>query len=256
MFQDQQGPVGGYRRPEIFSRRSRYSHAFACSSCRKVYKVVVINAEDTDVLILCLGFSKDISCPISYQKCGTQNRTRFLDINMLVHSLGDSVYDALVGMHAYTGCDTVQCICRPWQDECLEVNEVRENLQEAFSELGRSWNVSPDLFEKLQEITGHMSVPATYTSEVNKLRYQMFCARRGELESSQLPPCQDCLSMHALRANYQAAIWRQCLQSHPSVPSPKSYGWTTDKDDQLVIEWMRGSPAPDAVLQLLSCKCL
>ena len=25
---------------------------------------------------------------------------------------------------------------------------------------------------------------------------------------------------------------------------------------QLVIEWMHGSPAPDAVLQLFSCKCL
>ena len=62
--------------------------------------------------------------------------------------------------------------------------------------------------------------------------------------------------MHALHANYQDAIWRQRLQSHFSVPSPKSYGWTADKDDQLVIEWMCGSPAPDAVLQLLSCKCL
>ena len=40
------------------------------------YKAVVIIAEYTDVIILCLDFSKDISCPI-YQKCGTQNRTRF-----------------------------------------------------------------------------------------------------------------------------------------------------------------------------------
>ena len=28
------------------------------------YKATVILAKDTDVLILCLGFSKDISCPI------------------------------------------------------------------------------------------------------------------------------------------------------------------------------------------------
>ena len=28
-----------------------------------------------------------------------------------------------------------------------------------------------------------------------------------------------------------------------------------DEDGQLVVEWMRGSPAPDVVLQLLSCNC-
>ena len=40
-----------------------------------------------------------------------------------------------------------------------------------------------------------------------------------------------------------------------SVPDPKEGGWTSDDDGKLVIEWMSGSPAPDAVLQLLTCKC-
>ena len=133
------------------------------------YKAAVIIAEDTVVLILCLGFSKDISCPIC-QKCGTQNQTRFLDINMLVHSLGDSVCDALVGMHAYTGCDTVSAFAGRGKMGALKLMKSEKTYQEAFSKLGRSWNVFPDLFEKLQEITGHMSVPATHTSEVNKLR--------------------------------------------------------------------------------------
>ena len=39
------------------------------------------------------------------------------------------------------------------------------------------------------------------------------------------------------------------------MPSPKRYGWMTDVNGKLAIEWMRGKPAPDAVLQLLSCKC-
>ena len=30
----------------------------------------------------------------------------------------------------------------------------------------------------------------------------------------------------------------------------------TDEDGKLAVNWMRGSPAPDAVLQLLSCKCV
>ena len=79
-------------------------HALHAAECG--YKSVVITAEDTDILILCLGVSNIIPCPL-YQKCGTKNRTRFLDISKLKHALGDSICNALIGMHAFTGCDTV-----------------------------------------------------------------------------------------------------------------------------------------------------
>uniref|UniRef100_A0A0L8FLP3 Uncharacterized protein n=1 Tax=Octopus bimaculoides TaxID=37653 RepID=A0A0L8FLP3_OCTBM len=57
-------------------------------------------------------------------------------------------------------------------------------------------------------------------------------------ESNQLPPCKDCLFMHALQANYQAAIWRRCLQAQLYVPSPIDCGWTLDKESDLIIAWM------------------
>lgn len=131
-----------------------------------------------------------------------------------------------------------------------------KTYQEAFLELGRSWTVSDELFKKLEEITCHMYVPSTHITDVNLLRYQLFCTRRGEMESSQLPPCKDCLLMHAIRANYQAAIWRRSLQTKPFVPSPEDHGWSTNEEGELEIKWMSGSPAPDAVLQFLSCRCV
>jgi len=117
-------------------------------------------------------------------------------------------------------------------------------------------STSEELSEKLQEITCYMYLTSTRTTQLNKLRYQIFCARRTEVDLSQLLPCADCSSMHILRTNYQAAIWRRCLEPSLFVPSPTDCGWTTDEDGNLVVEWMRGSPAPDAVLQLLSCKCV
>ena len=102
----------------------------------------------------------------------------------------------------------------------------------------------------------HANYTASATTEdINTAHYQLFCARRGKLESSQLAPCEDCLFLHAMRANYQAGIWRGSLQQHPQVPSPVEHGWVRDVDGQLTLEWMRGSPAPEAVLQLLSCNC-
>ena len=60
--------------------------------------------------------------------------------------------------------------------------------------------------------------------------------------------------MHTIRANYQAGIWKCSLQQHPLVPSPGKRGWVRNDDGQITVEWIRGSPAPDAVLQLLLCK--
>ena len=103
----------------------------------------------------------------------------------------------------------------------------------------------------------YSSAPAT--DDVNTLRYMLFCAKKGELESNQLPPCADSLQKHCQRANYQARVWRESLTGCPEVPSPVGSGWCLeieeDGTENLGIDWMNGDPAPKAVLELLSCKC-
>lgn len=153
-------------------------HALHAAESGK-YKAIVITAEDTDVLILCLGVSNNIHCPM-YQKCGPKNRLRFIDITKLRRLLGDRVSDALIGMLSFTGCDTVSSFAGRGKMTILKQMKSNETYQEAFSELGRSWEVSTDLFQQLKEITCHMYLPSTNTREVNQLRYQLFCARRGE----------------------------------------------------------------------------
>ena len=66
------------------------------------------------------------------------------------------------------------------------------------------------------------------------------------------------MEKHALRANYQAGIWRRCLEQNPQVPSPVGRGWKIEKEgaeNQLVVHWMDGQPAPQAILDLLACNC-
>ncbi|KAG0710132.1 hypothetical protein GWK47_023437 [Chionoecetes opilio] len=99
--------------------------------------------------------------------------------------------------------------------------------------------------------------PGTRRSSVLiPLRYHMFCAKKGQIESGQLPPCEDSLMQHTLRANYQAAIWRRSLENLPDVPAPSAgHGWELDDGGTLKIRWMAGLPAPDVVLNLISCTC-
>jgi len=81
------------------------------------------------------SFSKHIPCPM-YRKCGTKNITRYLDITKLFHSLGGSVCDGLVGMHSFTGCDTVSAFAGRGKLSTFKLLKSDETYQEAFL---RAW---------------------------------------------------------------------------------------------------------------------
>ena len=77
----------------------------AAHASREGFEAVVICADDTDVFIFCLACRDNIHVSL-FQKCGTQTRTRFVDISNVAASVGTDVCTALLGMHAFIGCDT------------------------------------------------------------------------------------------------------------------------------------------------------
>eukprot|EP00058_Branchiostoma_floridae_P026647 XP_002612138.1 hypothetical protein BRAFLDRAFT_88877 [Branchiostoma floridae] len=85
-----------------------------------------LSSEQT-LMVISLAFAKRIPCKV-YQKCGTKNRTRFIDNDKLADALGEEVCKALVGLHAFTDmCKLKDCSNR--KDE-----ETEEDLDiELFS---------------------------------------------------------------------------------------------------------------------------
>ena len=70
-------------------------------------QAVVICSEDTDVFIMLLAFHDAIGVPL-FQKCSTKIRKLKSYRHQKVGSgVGISVCQALIGMHAFTGRDTV-----------------------------------------------------------------------------------------------------------------------------------------------------
>ena len=167
---------------------------------------------------------------------------------------GERICSSIIGLHAFTGCDTMSAFAGRGNLSALKLMKENPIYQDTFDQLGMSWDVSEELLEKLEQFTCDMYYAGSSTREVNGLRYQLFCDKRGEVESSQLPPCRDSLTMHVLRANYQAAIWKACLEASPVTPKSTDHGWI-EEEGQLKIHWMRSQPAPDVVLDLLACKC-
>ena len=79
-------------------------------AAREGYQAVVIFAEDTDVFVLSLAFHDRIGVPL-YQKCGNKTHSRIANITEVAAKIHTSACQALlIGMHAFTGCDTVSAL--------------------------------------------------------------------------------------------------------------------------------------------------
>ena len=139
------------------------AHAF-----REGFEAVVICADDTDVFILCLAFRYNTHASL-FQKCGTQTRTRFIDISNVVASVGPDVCKALLGMHAFTGCDTVRAFAGKGKICTMTILKANAEFKEAFAQLGLQWNLSPNLHVKLEEFVCRWCATRPATTSINAL---------------------------------------------------------------------------------------
>ncbi|KAG1659234.1 Programmed cell death protein 4 [Nymphon striatum] len=228
--------------------------AHAASAGFETLKIV----SETDVFVLCLAFCEEIPSQL-FQKSGTQARIQYIDIHKVANVFGTENCKALLGLHAITGCDTVSAFAGRGKVNAIKLLKSNTGFRNALKDLGSEWKLKSGLLEKLEEFVCHIYNARASTNSISELRYRLFCAKNGEIESWQLPPCAAALRKHIYRANYQTAIWRRSLEKSPDIPSPVGNGWCMqveeDGKQHLLIDWLDVAIAPDAVLQLLSCKC-
>ncbi len=155
-------------------------------------------------------------------------------------------------MHAFTGCDSISALAGKGKRRALKLLMVNSDYVAAFSSLGNTWLVSADLLRKLEEFV--CALYGKRLQNVDLLRYQLYCSKGGKVEPEALPPCKSTLALHVTRANYQAGVWRRAIFQLPDVPSPDSHGWEVS-EDSIAIKWLASNPAPDEIMELLSCRC-
>ena len=172
------------------------------------------------------GFPAVVICADAplFKKCGTRNHTRLVDITKVAASIGSKVCKALVVMHAFTGCDTVSAFGGKGKLRALQILKGNEEIQDYFIKVGEQWKPPRELQVRLEEFVCQLYAAKPSTTNIDELRYNLFCTRKGDIESPQLPPCKDCLQKHILRANYQAGIWKRCLENDPDTPSSVGNG--------------------------------
>jgi len=116
------------------------------------YKSAIVASIDTDVRLLCIAFIEQFSMKV-FQKSGTENRVKYVNINDVHNLLGNDVCQALLGMHAFTGCDSVSCFAGKGKLSALKLLRKHKEYRDLFNQFGTSWDLTEEIFLKIQAFT-------------------------------------------------------------------------------------------------------
>lgn len=209
---------------------------------------VLIKTPDTDVVIIAISLAHHLSCDIYLLtlKC--------ISITAITDRLSQLLAMSLIGLHAFTGCDSVSAFYGKGKRSVYTLLRPQSRMLDGLRKLGKS--SSPYVFDTellpVMESIVCLMYGCPDTTEVNTARYKLFCSKASTEQS--LPPTQDALIQHLRRACYQATVWERALEAKQNAPSPVGHGWSM-VEDNLQFSWMTSPPSPVDVLQTTYCKC-
>ena len=199
-----------------------------------------------------------IALAISTWKLEQKGNFRIIDLkavkevckNSLQSTDVDEVFNALPGLHSFTGCDTVSAFSGKGKVKALKLVKKNNKFLWLFQVIGNECTLLEDVYSQAEHFICHFYGHGE-ENDVNLLRYKIYCARRGKIEGEQLPPSRSSLLKHVDKGNYQSRICKLSLQLVIEAPSPTLHGWKQavddDDDEELRIEWMDCLPAPEEV---------
>ena len=195
---------------------------------------IIIKSLDTDVFIISVGMSWHIQSNLLLHT-GKGATVRTVNIQEIRQQLGESTTNALIGLHALTGCDSIFGLYGKGKIKAATLMYKHQEYQTTLGNLGIEKTITNDLLEGIEMLVCHLYGQQN-CKDVNAARYNAFLL--GATAEQQLPPTKDALTKHVMRANYQAAIWRRSLDQDQYMPNPDGYGWSM-KDGML---WGQSSP--------------
>ena len=127
----------------------------------------------------------------------TSHVLKYFGLCSIYDSLGPDVCSALPGMHALTGCDTVSAFVGKGKVAALKLVQTNPDISTTLAKLSHSFGVPNEKMVSVERFVCHLYGSKKVTS-IDELRYATFCAKKGNIESQNLPPCQNTLRKHII----------------------------------------------------------
>ena len=223
-------------------------------------QTIGINSQDTDVLIIVLGFFHQLQARYNFNDIvidfGLTNR---YSVSTIAEKLGTTVCQALPFFHALTGCDTTSAFKNIGKKTAYEVMiKVLPDIQNTFSTFffnpfKQITKESPE-FKAIERFVILLYSRTSPHTSVNEARMEMYFQKTQNLE--RVPPTADALLLHIKRAIFQTGVWATSLEPQQNLPSPSNFGWKrSDPTSNWEPQWISQGEASKECREFVKCGC-
>ena len=225
-------------------------HAVLASRRNPSSAQLMFFSPDTDVLVLVVA-----NYEILLDNTCVSMASGVLEVKPIWNALGADRAKALPGFHAFTGADNIGRFSRIGKATWLSIYlKADDHAIKALQMLSHTKKVTEDLHSTLAKFVCTVYSPkGIKIDNIPGLRWHLFC--KNMAESEKLPPTLGALKQHVLRAHIQASVWGQADIAQQVFLEPLENGYHKDKDGQLKPVTTELLPAPEAIIEMVRCRC-
>lgn len=217
-------------------------HAVNFSREFKTNANIDIISPDTDVLLICINFSQHLPF---HTKMITFSKT--YHIGNIANSLGKNKSEALLSLHAITGCDTTGRFASKgkitWLKSFFKLDD-NDVIVTKLRDFGNGIELDNDSYEILAQFVS--LVYSGNRQELSDARWQLFSKKLAEGEK--LPPTMSAFNMHLKRALLQVIYWKSSLDAIMVNLDPIEFGWKKLNEDWFPVPMLNAPIAADVSL--------
>ena len=180
-----------------------------------VEDTVLIDAEDTDVIVLAAYAAHQIEGPLGIKRKGFVYDCKKL--------CSPEVADVIVPFHVHTGADAVSGFYGHGKPSIFESAMKSEEGRSLLQGLGKQLPVSEDTQIDMEQFTIKFIYKDKTSTSLAEARAKKWESMKKKA-TQRMPPDCDSHQMKVRRANYQAYIFLN-FRSPDAPPSPLHHGW-------------------------------
>ena len=220
---------------------------------RNPFCQLYVACSDTDVLLLLLYFYLQICNNTVFHAT-----TREINVGCAYNALGNEKIMALLGFHAFTGCDSTRRFSGFLKITCFDtILKSNSFVCKAFDSLGNNDSgLKEEIIDGLTQLVLDLYQPKrpSNINTLGQLRWYLFS--KFQYDSEKLPPTSSALRFAIYRSHLVCNTWRKSLFPAPSYLNPEEYDWEYDTNNNFYEAVMTDQLAtPKHILELCIYKC-